>query len=98
MSWREDEAPLASQAVSTFVPTDGSDPLLFDSATSQLHRLKGTAGAVWAAIDGQRTVDEIVALIVDLYDVGADGVERSVVGADIENALDQFSQRGLLRG
>ena len=88
MSWHRAHIPQPSETVSTFVPTDGSDPVLFDSATSRLHRLQGTASSVWAAIDGTRSVDEIVALLGDLYGGDVD---------DIDDALAHFSQRGLLR-
>ena len=91
MSWNGDEIPSVSSTVSTFVPADGSDVVLFDSATAQLHRLERSAASVWAAIDGRRSVNDIVAVVSEWHDV-----RPSVAAADVKGALDRLHRGGAL--
>jgi Coenzyme PQQ synthesis protein D (PqqD) len=91
MSRRREDIPVISETVSTFVPDDGSDVVLFDSCTCKIHRLQGAAASVWAAVDATRSAGELVALVSQLH-----GVEVSTAANDIEAALDQLQQLGLI--
>jgi hypothetical protein len=65
--------------------------VLLDVETGALHVLNGAAAVVWAELDGERTVDAIVA---DLSTAaGADTVR---VHADVTGFLDQLQRSGLL--
>jgi len=54
-----------------------------------LYALDGVGPRVWELIDGQRTVGEIVATIVDEYDV-----ETATAEADVAEFLSQLESLG----
>ena len=62
MSGRALDVLTASTTIATFVPDDGSDVVLFDTSTKQLHRLPASAASVWAAIDGRRSISQVRSL------------------------------------
>lgn len=53
--------------------------------------LTGSCAVIWTAVDGERGVDEIVALVAEEYGVGAD-----VVGRDVRAFLEDLVARGVL--
>lgn len=92
MSWQLGDVPVATDSVVTFVPTDGSDPVLFDAATARLHRLAGSSATVWAAIDGSRTMADVIDLVSALH-----RIEAVATAADIEATLERLRTLGVLR-
>lgn len=70
------------------VDVDG-DVLLFDG--EDLHRLAGSAAAVFRAVDGVRTVDHIVR---DL--VGEFRGDPAIIANDVRTVLDELTRQHLL--
>ena len=64
---------------------------LMDPDARELHALNEIGTRIFALVDGRRTVAEIVAAIIDEYDV-AEEVARRDVGA----FLDQLLQKSLI--
>ncbi|HQV57123.1 MAG TPA: HPr-rel-A system PqqD family peptide chaperone [Ilumatobacteraceae bacterium] len=75
----------------TFVPTDGSDVIVFDPATGQTHRLGGAASEIWTAIDGVKSIAEIVDAVAQVYNV-----EPTRIAADVRAAIEQFAAIGVV--
>jgi hypothetical protein len=67
-----------------FAVVDGQ-VVLYDPARSLSHVLNPSAAAVWASVDGQRTVADIIDAVEQ--DTGAD---RAVLDSDIRATLAQF--------
>jgi Coenzyme PQQ synthesis protein D (PqqD) len=94
-----DEKSLAAIAGS-FVPVPkGSvrqteiegEAALLDTATGSLHVLNNIGAAIWLALNGQRSTDEIVAELS-----AAAAADRGRVRADVEDFLRSLGQLGLL--
>jgi len=54
--------------------------------------LEGTAASIWSAIDGQRTVDDVVAMVAEEYALPPDDIR-----ADVEAFVADLAERGLVR-
>jgi hypothetical protein len=80
-----------AKTVATFVPTDGSDVIVFDETTCQIHRMVSSAASIWAAIDGRRSTAEIIAVVAAQY-----GLDGEVIAGDVRCALDRFANLGLI--
>ena len=52
---------------------------------------EGTAAAIWACLDGDRTEDEIIDDLAEAYEV-----EASVVAADVRRFVDRLRGLGLV--
>ncbi len=74
-----------------FAVVDGQ-VLLYDPARAVSHVLSPSAAAVWAAVDGSRTVVDIIDAVQQ--DTGAD---RAVLDRDVRATLVQFVSSGVLR-
>lgn len=92
MSWSVDDVPVVGDEVAAHVPGDGSDIVLFHGGQRRWYRLAGTASAIWSAIDGVRTVGDIVEMVAADYGVDAGGIVDDVVAA-----LETLGSDGLLR-
>ena len=85
----------------TFVPTDGSDVIVFDPATGQTHRLGGAASEIWTAIDGVKSIAEIVDAVIKCAEGFCDSAlfvewwERKAKRADLCRA-DMWNSRARL--
>jgi hypothetical protein len=90
-SWHATDIPTSAESVTTYVPDDGSDLVLFDSVTGGLHRMPGTSATVWAAIDGLRSVAAVIDTVSAAYDA-----DPTVVGPDVIALLDQLTHLGLI--
>ncbi len=67
-----------------FAVVDGQ-VVLYDPARIRSHVLNASAATVWAAVDGQRTV----AQIIDVLEADT-GVDRATLGPDVRHALGGF--------
>ncbi|MXO62959.1 PqqD family protein [Qipengyuania oceanensis] len=77
-----------------FVATTVDDEIVIvDMAGGELFSLKGTARAVWEAIDGDTPVDAIAQAMAARYDVTPDEA-----GADIAALVGELEAAGLVAG
>ena len=53
--------------------------------------LSPSASAVWKAIDGERTDEEIIAVVAESYEVDAE-----VIAADVRQFLEDLAAKGLI--
>jgi radical SAM protein with 4Fe4S-binding SPASM domain len=67
------------------------DLILADFQTSQMHVLNPIAAAVWDMCDGRQTVDDMVRLLAEHFQV-----ESAQVRPDVERMLEEFRSKGLL--
>lgn len=74
-----------------WVELDG-EAVLYDPAAHMLHRLSPEAASVWAACDGQASVENIVRAISDAY-----AGSPQAIASDVPAAIDRFRRLGLLR-
>jgi hypothetical protein len=75
------------------VPSEGRVAMIdLDRLADPPMVLEGTAAAIWAAIDGRRTVAEVVDLVAEEYALAADDIRT-----DVEAFLDDLAERGLVR-
>lgn len=72
------------------VELDG-EVVLLDHVSGALHVLNPVAAAIWSELDGERTLEEIVARLSE-----ATGSENSRVRADVSGFLDELRSGGLL--
>ena len=75
-----------------FVETDVDDEtLIVDMAGGLLFSLSGTGQAVWKAIDGQRSAQEIAGSMAEDYEG-----ETREISADVERLLHKFAEARLV--
>lgn len=67
------------------------ETVLYDVASGRPALLNITAAAVWAELDGRRTVEEIVTLLADRF-----ASSREVVAAGVVETLSVLVDRGLV--
>ena len=65
--------------------------LLFNPKETLVLYFNETASVVWELCDGQRSVDEIVALLSEAYPEARDALE-----ADVQSTLQQFFRHGVI--
>ena len=69
------------------------DWVIYDPKTKDLHVLNATAAAVWSCCDGSLSLDGI-ADELSAHLEGAPDIEA--VRADVQRAIDEFMEHGLL--
>lgn len=69
-------------------PTDGV--LLIPEGTLNL---TGPSREILAMLDGKRTINDVVAALVQQYE----GVDEGEIGGDVLSLLNRLEQRGVLR-
>lgn len=75
------------------VPSEGRVAMIdLDRLAAPPMVLEGTAAAIWAAIDGRRTVAEVVDLVAEEYALAADDIRT-----DVEAFLADLAERGLVQ-
>lgn len=62
-----------------------------DPATSDLHSFNEVASRVWVLLDGERTVSEVVDMVVGEFDV-----DRATAEADTLELLEELLAKGLI--
>jgi hypothetical protein len=68
-----------------------NDTVILDSASSSYVALNTTAGRMWELFGLGRTVDEVIATIIDEFEV-----DPETIAADVPDMLEQFLAKGLL--
>jgi pyrroloquinoline quinone biosynthesis protein D len=85
-----DAAPLRfGKGIRLRTESDGSAMLLVPEGVLQLN---GTAGAALELVDGRRTLPEIVAAVVERFDVAPEEARASVA-----ELFERLADRGFLR-
>lgn len=75
------------------VPSEGRVAMIdLDRLADPPIVLEGTAAAIWAALDGHRTVAEVVATVAEEYAVPPDDIR-----GDVTAFVTDLAGRGLLR-
>lgn len=75
------------------VPSEGRVAMIdLDRLADPPMVLEGTAASIWAAIDGRRTVAEVVEAVAEEYALLPDDIR-----ADVEAFVADLAQRGLVR-
>ncbi len=69
----------------------GDEIVVMNTETALAHHLNATAGVVWDAADGSRTVDELAEQLVELFDIDLDTARR-----DVASVLAQHRDLGLM--
>jgi hypothetical protein len=69
------------------------EAVLYDLVSARPALLNVTAAAVWAALDGERTVGEIVSLLAVEF-----GSDPATVAGGVESTLLALLERGLVVG
>jgi hypothetical protein len=69
----------------------GDELTLFDTATGRAVALNGTARDIWALIDGESGIDDIVHTLARAYHVQPD-----LIAADVESAVAQLEEAEVL--
>ena len=69
------------------------EAVLFDGASSMVHRLGAIAGGVWVCCDGTTDVATIIGDLAGTFDLAADEVATVVY-----ETLERFADEGLLVG
>jgi hypothetical protein len=65
--------------------------LLFHPASTQILYCNETASLIWRLCDGERTVQEITALLIDAFPDAADSIAR-----DVEATVERFTDYGAI--
>ena len=71
--------------------TDSDEVVIYDSTGPQLLVLNDMAAGIWLMIDGERSIDDITAEIVNNVEA-----ERATVTRDVVAFLGQLEQRKLI--
>ncbi len=87
----DSSAPVPFEHI-VFTDFDGGEGVLVDLNTKRYYQLNETAMLVWRGLERRRTVNEIIAEIVSLYDVTPEHAARSV-----ERLLGSFRTHKLVR-
>jgi hypothetical protein len=75
------------------VPSEGRVAMIdLDRLADPPMVLEGTAASIWAAIDGHRTVAEVVDVVAGEYSLPPDDIR-----ADVEAFVADLAARGLVR-
>jgi hypothetical protein len=69
------------------------EAVLFDPATSMLHRLGAIAGGVWLCCDGATDVAAMIDELAETF-----GLDAAELGPVVHASLDRFADEGLLTG
>lgn len=70
---------------------EGGYEAVVQSRARRTHHLTGTAAAIWALIDGEATVEQIVGELAAIY-----GAEPGEIRGDVEQALADFAELGIV--
>ena len=65
--------------------------LLYHPADTKTIYLNATASLIWNLCDGERSIDEIVELLVESFPEAGDSIEN-----EVQETLDQFANHGAI--
>lgn len=65
--------------------------LLYHPGKTQIMYCNETASLIWQLCDGQRSVDEIIALLAEAFPEAID-----VIAGDVQATLQQFAEHGAI--
>jgi hypothetical protein len=71
----------------------GEEIMIYDTANDQVHVLNETARLIWDALDGQRSLADLVSMVMEHFDVPP---ERDL-DADITRMLQDLWHKQLLQ-
>ena len=71
----------------------GAEISLYDPSSERVLVLNTTASDVWRLADGTHTVEDIVGLLAQSYQVQAE-----TIAGDVESAVDRLRDEGMLEG
>jgi Coenzyme PQQ synthesis protein D (PqqD) len=83
--------PVGRQAPTVSAEELGDDLSLFDSASGKAVALNGTARDIWELVDGEASVDDMVATLAQAY-----RVEPGTIEGDVRVALDRLVAEGFI--
>jgi len=84
-------APAPDEAIETVFLE--AEAVLYDDRTKSVVRLNPSASAVWLLLDGVTPADGVAAELAELI-----GVPGEALLPDVEAAIGQFAEQGLLAG
>ena len=88
----QESAGIRPKAVDRVVEHEVEEDLvLYDPSRDAVHILNTMASVVWWLCDGQRTQEEIVARVADLY-----GVKPAAVAGDVQEVLCRLRDAGVV--
>lgn len=90
-AFSDDHRPVAADRVQTAV-FDG-EAVVYDEATSVVHRLAAVAAATWVCCDGRTTVEAITDVLADSF-----GTTSTEIRPQVHAALRSLREAGLLVG
>ena len=67
------------------------DLTLYDPARNEVHTLNSTASDIWWLLDGEHSLDDIVALVA-----AAHGADPDSIRPHVASTVSTFVERGLL--
>ena len=68
------------------------DLVVYDANTELVHIINSTAAEILVGIDEEsKTIDEIIACLLDKYDVTSDAIRN-----DVQDILDELVNKGLI--
>jgi hypothetical protein len=70
----------------------GDELMFYEREGDRVHILNGTARTIFRLCDGQRSIDEIAAELVQEFEVQQDTARR-----DVEETVDRLCELGILR-
>jgi hypothetical protein len=67
------------------------EQLLYDPQQARVLACNETASLIWRLSDGQRTIEEIIALLAEAFPEAAD-----TIAGDVEATLEEFARHGAI--
>ena len=82
-----------SAAKTQISTTVDEDTVILDTASGKYFSLEGVGSTVWEALQEPRSFDELLAAVLEGYDVGVETAER-----DVRALLGSLEEAGLVAG
>ena len=82
-----------SAAKTQISTTVDEDTVILDTASGKYFSLEGVGSTVWEALQEPRSFDELLAVVLEGYDVGVETAER-----DVRALLGSLKEAGLVAG
>lgn len=69
----------------------GDEFVILDVATGEYFGLNVVGGLIWACLEADTTIDDLIDTVTEAYDV-----ERSMAEADVRSLIDDLIEAGLV--